>query len=50
MIDSLTDLTDVALVFEDANSILLEVVIVAELLMPGNVLTTFNQDFEAEVW
>ena len=41
VIHSLTDLTDVALVFEDAKSKLLEVVIVADVLMLGNVLTTF---------
>ena len=41
----LVDLTDVALAFEDDNSKLLDVVIVADVAMQRNVLTTFWSRF-----
>ena len=54
----LVDLTDVALAFEDDNSKLLDVVIVADVDAEERVDNSlvkilklkFGQDFEAEVW
>ena len=47
--DSLTDLIDVTLACEDANSKLVEVVTVADVDMLGNSRCQFGADLEADV-